>query len=194
MPTLILVKAPALPLFLLLLVMPACAEPGELVRATELPSSNDGASNSSNSQDTWLEMLNCSLRHDVECQGFLRSILASPPSEAARNLADTLLEEWDLPLSDPRLARPRLIWVTLPDSPDLEGILPRHVDWSIIVVSGVVQADGRVEGAQLFRESSYRLLNEKILEVFSQARYRPARVGAHYVARQADYVYRLEPR
>lgn len=194
MPTLILVKAPVLPLFLLLLGMPACAEPRGPVRAADLPTSSGGANNSSDNQDAWLEMLNCALLHNTECQSFLRSILASPPSEAAKVLAGTLLEEWDFPSSDPRLARPRLISLGLPSAQDLEEILPRHVDWSIIVVSGVVQADGRVEGAQLLRESSYRLLNEKILEVFSEARYRPARVGAHFVARRAEYVYRLEPR
>lgn len=140
------------------------------------------------------ELLQCSLAHSVQCRQFLQAIEANRPSQSMARLAAVLLEEWDVRPTDAALTKPRLVWAPWPTHDELKEVLPKQAEWSVTVVTGVVQPDGRVADAKLLKASSYELLDDRILLAFAQAQYRPARVGNAFVEQRADYLYRLEPR
>jgi hypothetical protein len=141
----------------------------------------------------WAEMLGCSIRHVPSCKALLQASQKSS-DQPIRELAMALLEEWDLPATDSRLQRPRLIWAPMPSMDEVNSLLPKVVHWSIIVASGTVQPNGRIANPTILRKSAYETLNKRILNTFSLALYRPARAGDAFVPQKVEFAFKLEPR
>lgn len=140
------------------------------------------------------DFLDCSIGHAPPCKALLQKASRKGSSQTIRGLANILLEEWDLPANDSRLRTPRLAWAPTPNIEELKDLLPREVDWSIIIATGVVQPNGQVTNPALLRKSAYETLNTRILNAFSVALYRPAREGNKFVPCKVEFVFQLEPR
>jgi hypothetical protein len=69
---------------------------------------------------------------------------AEPPSEPIGELAEVLLEKWDLPANAEELQQPRVVYSPKPDVSDLwdDGIALRYFN---VVATGVVTSSGGVE-------------------------------------------------
>jgi hypothetical protein len=90
----------------------------------------------------WSDLLGCSVRHALPCKTRLQEARRKGSSQTIRRLANILLEEWDLPTNDSRLQTPRLVWAPTPSIEEVKHLLPREVDWSIIIATGIVQPNG----------------------------------------------------
>lgn len=147
----------------------------------------------SGADQVWAHLLDCSTAPTLPCEKFLADTAAG--SGIHKDLAVVLLEDRAKLPSDPTRMRARLVWIPLLSFEELTSLVPAPAHVEFVLVSGVVQPGGTVEGARLLRASEYEGLNAAILDAFSQARYRPARDKAgDFVSQRVEYVYRLEPR
>jgi hypothetical protein len=141
---------------------------------------------------TWRMMLDCALSETDLCDSLLE--YCKNESDAPVGvLAGALIEERSWESDDERLERPRLVYIDLPATEDLEAALGSKVTWSVVVLVGEVQLEGTVSNPRFLRESESSELNEIIMSAFAGALFRPALRRGNFVPMEVTYVYKLEP-
>lgn len=178
-------------LAVLILVMACNAKPTNIG-----PSLAEPSTKGEQPPPLWNELLSCAEAHTQDCKQLIAQTIATrAEGDPVRKLATIVSEEWELTSSSAAsLARARRVYVPMPPPEDARLVLPPNFESVLIVVSGVVAADGAVEDVVLLRPSRFDALNTLVADAFSRALYRPARSRRGFVTQRVEFLYRLEPR
>lgn len=174
---------------LVISVLLSCSEPGERVSP---PAIVVQAAITDDIERKWGEMLRCGLDRTTECLNSLRALATGSSPECLAELARVLIDEWEIREDDSRLETPRLVSIQQPEVDDIRDMLPTPFESTYIVVSGVVDTRGAIRDATIVRAGKYPAVAAKICDIFSRAKYRPARKGKKYVEQNVQLLYRIE--
>lgn len=143
--------------------------------------------------ELWGKLLEAALVKTEEARSLVERTAAEPPSEPIGELAEVLLEEWNLPANAEELQQPRVVYSPKPDFSDLwnDGVALRYFN---VVVTGVVTSSGVVEEATVNTSVGAPEVDQRCLEAFSGWCYRPARADCGYTEKQVGAVCHINPR
>lgn len=131
----------------------------------------------------WVKLLQSAIHHEVEDHHFVEGVARDPEaSKVERQLAQILLEEWEIPTKSELLRKPRLIFAPKIDDEEVRRRLPNAKAPLFLVVEGTVTTQGQIEDVTVVKGSEYEWLNEMARTATLKARYRPARSDSGYVS------------
>jgi hypothetical protein len=140
------------------------------------------------------ELLECALQRSADCLRLVERTVSETKTAPLGKLSSVLLEEWRLSVDSAVFDRPRLVAIEIPEFADLERLLPRPIDWCLVVARVSVCSDGIVRDVALLRSCKYEAVNHAVVHALEGALYRPARTDGGYTTSDAHYAYRLDPR
>ncbi len=145
--------------------------------------------------EVWSELLRCVAGGGEEhCGARLREVRDNYENPGLRKLASTLLDEASLASDDPAVTRPRLIWSPELTLEEIRSLIAETVEWTLILLRGRVDAEGRVHDPEVVRPSQSRKLDRRLIEIFSESCYRPSRDFEDFVSAETHMSLRLDPR
>ncbi len=97
------------------------------------------------------ELLRCALVGTEECKRLISETAETQGTSPSGRLASVLLEEWHIDRSHEQKKRPRHVWSPELTMEDIEELIGSPIEWTYVIVAGVVQPDGRVTGIEIVR-------------------------------------------
>lgn len=120
----------------------------------------------------WRALLELASRHDREARERILAV-AKESREPLRQLAEVLIEEWEIDRTDPEKARPRQIAGSQPNVFSLSNE-DRKVKVPMAALEGSITVDGQLARAQLNRSTGNPKIDRLFLETAAQWLFRPA--------------------
>lgn len=143
----------------------------------------------------WLELLEAAIgKQPQDFQKIQWRANKEAGHDAVKLLAQTLLEEWPLSVSNVKLHRPRLVFKPEVDFEGLGAQLPAEVVAQAVIVKVRVNQHGLVESFEMVQPSRYEVINERVQEVLGQVRFRPARDESGFIEKDYFLTFRLHLR